>query len=118
MITNILVIAVGLLHIYFMVLEMHFWNRPLGLKAFRLTKEFADQSKSLAFNQGLYNGFLAAGLFWSVAEPTDFAFKLKIFFLACVAAAGIVGAMTASKKILYVQFLPAALALAFLFLKI
>jgi putative membrane protein len=88
------------------------WTKPLGLKAFGLKKEFAEQSKALAANQGLYNGFLAAGLIWSFLHPNpEFAQQLRIFFFGCIIVAGVYGAATASKKILYVQAMPAALAL-------
>lgn len=93
---------------------MFMWTKPLGLKTFRLTKEFAEQSKTLAANQGLYNGFLAAGLLWAFFHPQpEFAQQLRLFFLGCVIVAGIYGAMTASKKILYIQAMPAMLALLF-----
>jgi putative membrane protein len=107
---NALLAIVALLHVYFMVLEMFFWTKPLGLRAFGLTAEFAESSKTLAANQGLYNGFLAAGLAWGlIAGPGGF--SIKIFFLVCVLIAGLYGAATANKKILFVQALPAALAL-------
>lgn len=90
------------------------WTKPLGLKAFGLKPEFAEQSKVLAANQGLYNGFLAAGLLWSFFHTNpEFAQQLQLFFLGCVIIAGVYGAMTASKKILYIQALPAAIALIF-----
>jgi putative membrane protein len=116
--TTVANIAVGLvaaLHAYFLVLEMFFWDKPLGRRVFGLTPEFAAASKSLAANQGLYNGFLAAGLVWGLClgatgNPT------KIFFLVCVIVAGIFGAVTANRKILWVQALPAALALALLWM--
>lgn len=96
---------------------MFLWTTPLGLKTFRLTKEFAEQSKTLAANQGLYNGFLAAGLLWSFFHPNiEFAVQLRTFFLLCVIIAGVYGAATASKKILYIQTMPAAIALFISFL--
>jgi len=103
------VALVALLHAYFLVLEMFFWTRPLGLRVFGLTPEFAAASKTLAANQGLYNGFLAAGLAWGLArgESGD---AIKIFFLACVIVAGVFGGLTASRKILWVQALPAVIA--------
>jgi putative membrane protein len=111
---NIAVALVALLHLWFLVLEMFLWTRPLGLKTFRLTPEFAAASKSLAANQGLYNGFLAAGLVWGLLlGPTGNA--VKIFFLGCVIVAGVFGALTASRRILWVQALPAAVALALVF---
>jgi putative membrane protein len=103
--------AVGLLHVGFLVLEMFFWDRPLGRKVFRLTSEFAAATRLLAANQGLYNGFLAAGLFWGVWLG-DAGQAVKVFFLACVVVAGVFGALTSSKKILFVQGLPGAVALA------
>jgi len=103
-----LVALVALLHVYFLVLEMVFWDKPLGRKTFGLTPEFATQSKALAMNQGLYNGFLAAGLVWGLLTPGP---HVEVFFLSCVIVAGVFGAVTVSKKILYVQALPALLAL-------
>lgn len=110
MIANILVALVALLHIYFMYLEMVAWDKPLGLKTFRLKQEFATASKALAMNQGLYNGFLVAGLVWGLWLGED-GFAIKIFFLGCVVVAGLFGAATVGRKILYVQALPAVLAL-------
>lgn len=93
---------------------MFMWTTPMGMKAFGLTKEFAEASKTLAANQGLYNGFLAAGLIWGVFHTNpEFAQQLKMFFLGCVIVAGVYGAATASKKILFIQALPAAIALIF-----
>ncbi|SEQ27047.1 putative membrane protein [Devosia sp. YR412] len=112
LIAAILVALVGLLHVYILVLEMFLWTGPRGQKAFGLTPDFARATKSLAANQGLYNGFLAAGLFWSVLHPVpEFAWQIAVFFLACVAVAGIYGAATASRKILFIQTLPAVIAL-------
>jgi putative membrane protein len=108
-VANIAVAVVALLHLYFLVLEMFLWDKPRGLKIFGLTPEFAAASKALAANQGLYNGFLAAGLVWGLAVNAD---SIKIFFLACVIVAGIFGAVTANRKILWVQALPGAVALA------
>ncbi len=105
---NVAVTLVALLHAYFLVLEMFLWDKPRGLKTFGLTQEFATASKSLAANQGLYNGFLAAGLIWGLFAGDP----VKIFFLACVIVAGAFGAATANVKILWVQALPAAIALA------
>ena len=102
---------VALLHVYFLVLEMFLWTKPYGRRVFGLTPEKAEMTKSLAANQGLYNGFLAAGLAWGLSLGAD-GYALKLFFLGCVIIAGIFGAATASRKILYVQALPAALALA------
>jgi putative membrane protein len=103
---------VAFMHFGFMYLEMFLWEKPLGLKVFKLKKDFANESKVLASNQGLYNGFLASGLVWSffINDPI-WSTKVAIFFLSCVLVAGLYGAMTASKSILFVQALPAALTL-------
>ena len=101
---------VALLHLYFMVLEMFLWTKPYGRRVFGLTPEFAAASRVLAANQGLYNGFLAAGLVWGLYLGTG-GQAVRIFFLACVVAAGVFGGFTANRKILLVQALPAALAL-------
>lgn len=106
---NVLVGLVALLHLYFLVLEMFLWDTPFGRKAFALTPEFAAESKTLAANQGLYNGFLAAGLIWGICCG-DEGFAIKLFFLSCVIIAGIFGAMTVSRKIFFVQALPAMIA--------
>jgi len=111
MASNVAVALVALLHIYFLVLEMFLWDKPRGRRIFGLTPEFAAATKSLAANQGLYNGFLAAGLIWGLALGAD-GHAIKIFFLACVIVAGEFGAVTASRKILWVQALPGAVALA------
>ena len=116
-IANVLVALVALLHIYFLVLEMFLWTKPLGLKTFNLTPEKAADSAVLAANQGLYNGFLAAGLLWGLMQGTAaFAFQIKTFFLLCVIVAGLYGAATVSRRILFVQALPAAIALILLWL--
>jgi len=110
---EVVIAIVALLHLYFLVLEMFLWDKPFGMKTFRLTPERAAATKSLAMNQGLYNGFLAAGLAWGlVLGPAGFA--IKVFFLACVIVAGVFGAATASRKILFIQALPAVLALGLL----
>lgn len=111
MIGNILVGLVAAIHIYIVVLEMALWTKPAGRKAFGLTPEFAEQTKVLAANQGLYNGFLAAGLLYGLFLGAD-GFAFKMFFALCVLVAGIFGAVTSSRKILFVQALPAALAIA------
>jgi putative membrane protein len=114
-IANALVALVAALHLYFMVLEMFLWTKPAGLKAFGLTPEKAADSAVLAANQGLYNGFLAAGLIWGLVQGNPaFAFQIKLFFLACVVVAGVYGATSVSRKILFVQALPAAIALILL----
>lgn len=110
---DVVVLLVALLHVYILVLEMFLWDKPRGLKAFGLTPEFAAQSKVLAANQGLYNGFLAAGLFWGLSLGTA-GQAIKVFFLLCVLVAGLYGGATANKRILYVQALPAAIGLALL----
>lgn len=111
-IATILIALVALLHLYFLYLEMFAWTKPAGLKAFGNTKEKAEESKVLAANQGLYNGFLAAGLFWSLIHPQPaFAFQLQVFFLGCVIVAALYGAWSVSRKILFVQGVPAILAL-------
>ena len=108
--SNIAIVVVALIHVYILVLEMFLWDKPAGLRAFGQTQAAASASKTLAANQGLYNGFLAAGLFWSLAQGAD-GFHSAIFFLTCVAIAGIYGAITASRKILFVQTVPAVIAL-------
>ncbi|HSB25939.1 MAG TPA: DUF1304 domain-containing protein [Burkholderiaceae bacterium] len=105
------VALVALLHLYFLVLEMFLWDKPAGLRAFGHTPEAAAASKVLAANQGLYNGFLAAGLLWGLSLG-DAGVSIRVFFLLCVLVAGIYGAATASRKILFVQALPAVIALA------
>lgn len=108
---------VALIHVYIVVLEMVWWDTPRGHRAFGLTPEFAARSKVLAANQGLYNGFLVAGLVWGLWLGEG-GFAIKLFFLACVLVAGLFGAATASRKILYIQALPAALAIAALLARI
>ena len=116
-IANCLVSVVAVLHVYFLILEMFLWTRPLGLKTFRNSIEKATESAALAANQGLYNGFLAAGLIWGLLHPNPgVALQIKIFFLLCVIVAGAYGAATVSRRILYVQAVPAALALVLLWL--
>ncbi len=111
---SVVIAIVALLHAYFLVLEMFLWDKPYGRKTFGMSAEKAAATKSLAMNQGLYNGFLAAGLAWGlVLGPAGFA--IKVFFLGCVIVAGVFGAATASRKILYVQALPALVALGLLF---
>jgi putative membrane protein len=107
-VAGFLVGLVAALHLYFLVLEMFLWTTPTGRRVFGLEAAFAEESKSLAANQGLYNGFLVAGLVWGlVADRTD----VKVFFLVCVVVAGLYGAATVSRRILVVQAAPAALAL-------
>ena len=109
--SSTLVAVVALLHLYFLVLEMFLWTKPYGRRVFSLTPEKAELTKSLAANQGLYNGFLAAGLGWGLWAGAD-GYPVKVFFLSCVIIAGLFGAVTASRKILWVQAVPGALALA------
>ena len=115
MFANIAVGFVALLHVYFLVLEMFLWDKPIGLRVFGQTKETAAATKVLAANQGLYNGFLAAGLIWSIVLGNNGA-AVKIFFLSCVVIAGLYGAASVSRKILFVQALPAAIGIVFVLL--
>lgn len=108
---NAAVALVALLHVYFLLLEMVFWTKPLGRKTFGLTAEFADASKGLAANQGLYNGFLVAGLIWGLVSETH-GHAVTLFFLGCVIVAGVFGAATVNRRIFFVQALPALIALA------
>lgn len=111
---SILIALVALLHLWFLVLEMFLWTTPKGRKTFGLTPEFAQQTRTLAANQGLYNGFLAAGLLWGLWLGVE-GFAVKVFFLACVIVAGVFGAATANRKILFVQAIPAAVAMVAVF---
>lgn len=113
LLATIIVALVAAAHLYFLVLEMFLWDRPLGRKTFGLSAEDAATTKVLAANQGLYNGFLAAGLLWGLLADDV---EVKIFFLACVVVAGLFGGMTVSKRIWFVQALPAAIALVLLHL--
>ncbi len=110
MLATILIALVAAIHVYILVLEMFLWDTKTGRKAFNLSADFARDTRVLAANQGLYNGFLAAGLLWGLWLG-DAGFQIKLFFLACVLIAGVFGAATASKKILYVQALPALIAM-------
>ncbi len=114
-IANTVVGLIALLHVYILVLEMFLWDKPFGLHAFGQTQEAATASKVLAANQGLYNGFLAAGLFWGLSLGAA-GTSVKMFFLLCVLAAGLYGAATVGRKILFIQAVPAAIGLAFLLL--
>jgi len=112
-----LIALVAILHAYFLVLEMFLWTKPLGLKVFAQSLDKAKDSAVLAANQGLYNGFLVAGLVWSFVErDQSFAHSLRIFFLSCVIVAGVYGAYSVNRKIFFVQALPAILAIVFVFL--
>lgn len=115
LIAAIVVALIALLHVYILVLEMFLWDKPAGLRAFGQTKAAATASKVLAANQGLYNGFLAAGLFWGLSRGAAGA-DILIFFLSCVLIAGLYGAATAGRKILLIQALPAALGLVLVLL--
>jgi len=110
MAANVVIAIVALLHLYFLVLEMFLWDKPAGLRVFGHSPEAAAASKVLAANQGLYNGFLAAGLIWGLSLGAG-GTQIQVFFLLCVLVAGVYGAVTASRKILYVQALPALIAL-------
>lgn len=115
MLANILVAAIAILHIYILILEMFLWESPRGRKSFNTTPEFAKATKALAANQGLYNGFLAAGLIWGLLLGTE-GNAIKVFFLGCVIVAGIFGALTANKRIFFIQALPAIITLIVLLL--
>ena len=109
MLTQALILGVALLHLFFLVLEMFLWTRPLGLKIFRNTPEKAEISRVLAANQGLYNGFLAAGLVWAAVSARH---DLALFFLGCVVIAALYGAWSVNQRIFFVQGVPAVAALA------
>ncbi len=113
MAANVVVLLIAVLHVYILVLEMFLWDKPRGLRAFGLTPEQAAQTKLLAANQGLYNGFLAAGLFWGLSLG-EAGHSIKVFFLVCVLVAGLYGAATANKRILFIQAVPAAVGLVLL----
>lgn len=113
LVAAILVVLVAALHLGFLALEMFFWDHPFGRKRFKMTPEYSKASASLAANQGLYNGFLAAGLIWGLLNGDA---SIKIFFLICVVIAGIYGGLTARRTIFYVQALPGLIALLFVYL--
>lgn len=114
---GVIVAIVAALHVYFLVLEMFLWRTPIGLRTFRMSKEVADSSAVLAANQGLYNGFLAAGLLWGlVAYGIVGGRPILTFFLLCVVVAGVYGAATVSRRIFFVQALPAVVALVLVWL--
>ena len=110
--TVIAISIVIVLHVLFLILEMFLWNTPYGRRVFALSENYAKQSASLAANQGLYNGFLAAGLLWGLLSTGGF--DALIFFLCCIIIAGIYGGLTAKRSILWLQALPAAIAIALL----
>lgn len=115
-IANMGVLITAILHLFFCILEMFFWNKPLGLKIFKTTQTFANQSAVLAANQGLYNAFLSAGLIWGLlsCDPVQ-SFHVKIFFLSCVILAGIYGGLTVNRRILVIQALPAVISFILLY---
>jgi putative membrane protein len=115
-VASALVLLVALEHLWFLVLEMFLWTKPPGLRTFRQSPEQARASAALAANQGLYNGFLSAGLVWGLVAPPQLGFPVKVFFLSCIVVAGLFGAATVSRRILIVQALPAGAALAALLL--
>jgi putative membrane protein len=110
MVASIFIAIVAALHVYFLALEMFLWDTPHGRRVFKLTPEFSKASKALAANQGLYNGFLAAGLIWGLTLG-EAGGPVKVFFLACVVVAGVYGGMTVNRRIVLVQSVPAAIAL-------
>jgi len=112
---NIVIGLIALLHIYILVLEMFFWDKPAGLRAFGQPQALATATKAMGANQGLYNGFLAAGLIWGISLGAA-GFSIQVFFLGCVFIAGIFGAATVARKILFIQTIPATIALLLLFL--
>jgi putative membrane protein len=114
-VANIVVALIALIHVYILVLEMFLWDKPTGLRTFRQTLEAATATKVLAANQGLYNGFLAAGLLWGLSLGAGGA-NVKVFFLCCVLVAGLYGAATAFRKILFIQAIPAAIGIALVLL--
>ena len=111
MISKILILLIALLHVYILILEMFLWQTPKGLKAFGNTPEKAQITKPLAQNMGLYNGFLAAGLLWTLFATAELYQSLAYFFLGCVLVAGVYGSITASRKILFIQAIPALVAI-------
>ena len=113
LVANLLITLVALLHVYFLVLEMFLWDTPYGRRTFQLTAEFSAASKVLAANQGLYNGFLAAGLFWGLSLGSN-GVAIETFFLICVIVAGVYGGYSVNRKIFFVQAIPAVIALAVL----
>lgn len=114
-ITTVVIAIIALLHVYILALEMFLWDKPMGLKTFGHSLEKAKESKVLAANQGLYNGFLAAGLFWGIYLG-EAGFDVKVFFLSCIVVAGVYGGITAKRKILYIQTAPATIGLLLLVL--
>jgi putative membrane protein len=111
-VAKVLIALVALEHVYFLVLEMFLWTKPSTRAAFRMSAEKAEETRVLAANQGLYNGFLAAGLIWALLAPVAYATQVALFFLTCMVVAGLYGGATVGKRIWLVQALPAAIALA------
>lgn len=109
---NIVVTIIALMHVWFLILEMVLWDKPAGRRAFGTTAEYAAQTRVLAANQGLYNGFLAAGLFWGLILGGTEGTHVKLFFLACILVAGVYGGFSATRKVLWIQGLPAAIGIA------
>lgn len=109
---NIVVTIIALMHVWFLILEMALWDKPAGRRAFGTTAEYAAQTRVLAANQGLYNGFLAAGLFWGLILGGTEGTHVKLFFLACILVAGVYGGFSATRKVLWIQGLPAAIGIA------
>jgi putative membrane protein len=107
---TLLVAVVAAIHVYIVVLEIFLWRTPRGMRSFGMDQAFADRSAPLAANQGLYNGFLVAGLVWGLLAADPVGFQVTVFFLGCVIVAGLFGAATVSRRILVVQAVPAALA--------
>lgn len=116
---NIGVAITAILHLWFCILEIFFWTKPLGIKIFKTNQEFAYQSATLAANQGIYNGFLSAGLLWGLLsnDPVQ-SFHVKIFFLSCVLIAGVYAGLSVSRRILFIQALPAAITLVLLYFSV
>ncbi len=117
-IQSAIVAFIAVMHIYFLILEMFFWTKPLGMKIFSNKPEFAESTRVLAANQGLYNGFLAAGLIWSLVAPQEMGQSLALFFLVCVFIAGTYGGYSANKKIFFIQGLPALIGLFLIILNL
>ncbi|WP_428242249.1 DUF1304 domain-containing protein [Gynuella sp.] len=114
---SVLIVLIALQHVLFLLVEMFLWDKPFGRKMFGLQEQFARDTKALAANQGLYNGFLAAGLFWSLVAGSPIATSLSVFFLGCVAVAGVFGGLTANIRIIWVQALPALVTLLLIWLQ-
>lgn len=115
-VANVLIALIAIIHFYILVLEMFLWDTRRGQKAFNLTPEFSKATKTLGANQGLYNGFLGAGLVYALIAPEPTSFHFAVFFLLCVLVAGVYGAITATRKILFVQVVPSVIALIAVFI--